>query len=295
GTPSERYPMKGKWTKHPLIRLLRMGALTIIGFSLLFSGCLLVFQRHLVFPGAMLLQVELDNLPDGVERLEHVTNEGRQFFYYIGPRNGQGELPSPLWVCFHGNASAALHWVDFLGGYPDEQAGFLLLDYPGYIENEGRPSPRSIRESANSALAKVAEHLDTDVETIQGDLAVLGFSIGTGGAFDFAARQPVHTVVACSPFSSLLDMARRTTFWPFYHLLLYRYDNVARLEELYSRDSPPRVAIIHGSNDEIIPVEHSRRMVEKFPQIEYHEVHMGDHNHVLFSSRQQIWEAMMRE
>lgn len=287
--------MKGNWSKHPMVRILRMTAFVIIGFSVLFSGCLLVFQRHLVFPGVMLLQVEIDNLPENVVRLEHETSEGRQFFYYIPPTNAEGALPSPLWVCFHGNASAAIHWVDFLQGYPDGGAGFLLLEFPGYVENQGRPSPRSIRESANSALARLADHLEVDVATLQDDLASLGFSIGSGAAFDFAARQPVHTVVACSPFTSLLDMARRTTFWPFYHLLLYRYDNVARLEELYNRETPPRVAIIHGSNDDIIPVEHSRRMVEKFPEIEYHEVHMGDHNHVLFSSRQRIWQAMMGE
>lgn len=285
--------MSKSWKQHPLTRIAKMTTLVIIGFSVFFSGCLLVLQRTMIFPGTMVLRIELDNLPDNVQRIEHETSQGRQVFYYRHPGEGADTLPSPLWVCFHGNASAALHWLDFLERYPDQSAGFLLLDFPGYVECEGKPSPRTILESAQSALVALADHLETDVEELRGDLAVLGFSIGTGGAFDFAAKEPAHTIVAISPFTSLLDMARRTTFWPFYHLLLFRFDNVARLSEIYQREDPPRVAIIHGANDEIIPVAHSRKMVEMFPDIVYHEITMGDHNFLLDSAKGVIWNSML--
>ena len=280
----------GCWVK----RTLKMATLIVLGFCLVFSGCLLVLQRQLIFPGVQVQPVELQNLPPDVMKVEYQTSQGRQVAFYRPPAGGVGQVPSPLWVCFHGNGSAALHWLDFLHRYPDENAGFLLLDYPGYVLSEGKPSPRAMGESARKSLGALAKALGMEEAALKGDMATLGFSMGGGAALDFAAKHPVRIIVVSSTYTSLLDMAKRTAPWPFYHLLLHRYDNRARLAEIAAQPNPPRIVLFHGSNDEVIPVGHGRELARLHPDlIVYHEVVGGDHNSVLFSAQARVWKAMM--
>lgn len=276
-----------------VIRLARMALSILVGFAIIFALVLLGCQREMIFPRAFVPASVVGELPPEVLQLEYETSQGRQVAFYDPPRVDNDAMPSPLWVCFHGNASAAVYWMDYFHNFPDEDAGFLLIDYPGYALCEGRPSPPAITESSAAAMKALAEALGVEEEVLREDLRALGYSLGAAAALDFATRHPVKQVVAISPFTSLLDMARRTAPWPFHHLLLHRYDNMARLAELAEREDPPRIAIFHGSNDPVVPVEHGRRLAEAFPDlVDYSEVTGGDHDAILFSGQRQIFETM---
>src|SRR5690606_8547888 len=86
-------------------------------------------------------------------------------------------------------------------------------------------------------------------------LGVVGHSLGAAAALQFAAEHPVDRVVVVAPFTSTMDMARRMVGPIFAHLLHHRFDNRARLRELAARETPPRVLLLHGDNDPVIPVE----------------------------------------
>lgn len=278
------------------LRLARMAALVVLGFTVIFSLVLLGCQRQMIFPTAFVPPSVAADLPPEILTVEFETSQGRQVAFYQPPLSDPEAIPSPLWVCFNGNASAAVHWLDFIHNFPDRAAGFLLVDYPGYALCEGKPSPRAITESSAAAMEALAEALGVEEEALHGDLRTLGYSMGAAAALDFATRRPVRQAVVISPFTSLLDMAKRAAPWPFHHLLLHRYDNMARLAELRDQDEPPRVAVFHGSNDPVIPVEHGRRMAAEFPAlVDYTEVTGGDHDAIIFSGRDQIIDTMTRQ
>jgi pimeloyl-ACP methyl ester carboxylesterase len=89
-----------------------------------------------------------------------------------------------------------------------------------------------------------------------------GVSIGCGVAVPLAASRPVKGLILESPFTSLADAAHSVyPFLPCGLLLRDRYDNLG---------TAPRVAcpvlLLHGTEDEIVPVEQGRRLAAAFPR-----------------------------
>jgi fermentation-respiration switch protein FrsA (DUF1100 family) len=87
------------------------------------------------------------------------------------------------------------------------------------------------------------------------DLVLFGRSLGTALAVDLAARLPCRSLIIESPFTNSSDMAK--LFLPFRFDWRPRvpYDNLGKIDKIKAP-----LLIIHGSQDEIIPVEMSRRL-----------------------------------
>lgn len=274
-----------------LKRMAMMGAAVAVGFCLVMTGCLLAVQRTMVYPGARYEPSWRRVLPEGLEVLEYSTPEGAQISFYQPRSDGNSAPPARLWVCFHGNASTALDWLDFLHRYPAGDEAFLLVDFPGYGANEGKPSPAAITEAADAALATLLERRGWTEADLEGRLAVLGFSIGGGAALHWARHRPVSGVVVVSTFMSLREMAGRAV-GPFRFVLMYHYDNDVVVRELLSRPNPPRIAVVHGGADDIVPTDQGRRLAAIDPAIHWVELPGHDHNTVLYSGQRAVWDAM---
>jgi hypothetical protein len=225
----------------------------------------------------------------------YTTSQGRQRAFYIQPQINPGEPPRHLWVAFNGNGSLALDWVGYLNPPPDPRDGFLLVEYPGYGDCEGSPSPAAIEASAEAAFGALAETLHTKPENLEGRLNLLCLSIGCGAGLNFAVRHPVAHVILLAPFTSLRDAARRVVGWPLCWVLLHNFDNRARLRELAARPAPPRVTIFHGTHDMTVPNAMGRELASIFPaMIQFQEIPGAGHNNILPKALAQIY-AIQRE
>ncbi len=284
---------RGRW-RFLAGRLFRMLLLVILGFALLVVLLLSACQRGLIYyPQPYGLAVErLVGL--GAERIPYEIGMGRQFAFYVPPRERAGDPPDRLWVLTGGNASLALDWLDLVGRAPDPRAGFLLIDYPGYGFNDGRPTRDSIREGTLAAFEAAMLRLGLRREDLAGRLALMGHSLGAAAALELATaiEPPPRQLILVSPFTSLMAMARRTVGWPLAGLLLDRFDNQARLAELAGRSPRPSVTIIHGDSDEVIPVQMGRELAAEFDWIDYIEIPRGDHNWILQSAEHAILQRM---
>jgi hypothetical protein len=65
-------------------------------------------------------------------------------------------------------------------------------------------------------------------------------------------KHPPQRMVLVAPFTSLLDMARRSVGGPLSHSRSDRYDNRASLRAVRAHGLPP-LAILRGQNDRLIP------------------------------------------
>lgn len=215
---------------------------------------------------------------------------GQQKAWYVPPRSAQEDtiVPQRLWVMFGGNGSVALGWKKVVEFSPDADAGFLLVDYPGYGFCEGTPSMKSIAESSDAAVVALASHLSVSAEELTSrPVRVMGHSLGSGMAVGFASRHKTDRIVLISPFTSMRAMAARMVTPMFSWMLRHRWDSVGILRKVLAADNPPEVIVIHGSADDTVPVEMGRAFKEEFgDHVTYVEIPGGDHGNVLDG----VWE-----
>ena len=219
-------------------------------------------------------------LPPGIEALRFTTAAGSQTAFARVP-TGSPTTITRVCVLFGGNAALALDWAGLIDELHDPRAAFLLVDYPGYGACDGKASPATIDAAAEAAFIALADRLGETPAALEPHLSVFGHSLGAAAALQFACHHPVQQVVLVSPFTSLRDMARRTAGWPLCWLLRANFDNRARMRELASRQQPPRVIVVHGDADEVVPIAMGREIAALMPGSTFHAVHGADHNSVV--------------
>lgn len=249
-------------------------------------------QRMIYYPRGY----SYKELPENIIELQFRTNAGKQSAFYSPPAENATGSPEKIWLIFGGNATLALDWYDFVKGHPDKRAGFLLLDYPGYGNCHGKASPKTILQASEKALETLADKLGLPKETLGQKLHILGHSLGAAAALQFAVLYPVKNLVLVSPFTSMRDMAVLVVGRFFSAMLLHDFDNRARLRELAERSTPPAITIVHGAQDEIIPVSMGRELARLHPNlITYHEIDKADHNYIFSIAEGQIYKAMQTD
>ena len=226
-------------------------------------------------------------LPANGEEISYTLPFGKQTAFYVPARNS-GRLPNRLWVAFCGNGSLALDWTTILAGYPNSNDAFLLVDYPGYGKCQGYAAIASTRTSSDAALNALAKRLALSEEEMESRLCTIGHSLGSAVAIDFGSRHRVRRIVAIAPFTTLREEAARIISSPLSHLLIESYDNRAALAEIHKRNPEAKIAIFHGTNDEVIPVRMGRELAQKFPFIDFFPVEGANHVTVLSNAHDQI-------
>ena len=125
----------------------------------------------------------------------------------------------------------------------------LLVEYPGYGRSAGSPSESSIRETFLAAYDWAAAESGIDTTRIVG----YGRSLG-GGAIGLLLRErPLAAVVLESAFTSTRSFALRFGAPPF--LVRDPFDTIDAV-----RSFAHPLLVLHGEHDEVIPVEHGRRL-----------------------------------
>ena len=259
---------------------------TILSLAALVVTGLLLFQHQLIYHPRPYAN-STDMATAGAIPLKYRTDEGGQKAFYLPPlladRAGQ------LWVVFSGNASLALDLAKFFREAAEPRAAFLLLDYPGYGDCEGSASPSSIEASADAAVAELA--LAQGLRPAK--FCTFGLSLGCAASLNFAVHHPVDRMILLAPFTTMRAMARRLVSWPLCNLLWHSYDNAARLRTLAARNPPPRITILHGSDDIAIPPAMGRELAALFPaMVEFHEIPGATHNTIVSVARKEIIAAM---
>ncbi len=274
------------------------------GFLLLFATFLFFYQRKMIYFPRRYDTAYAMRPPGRAVEIHFTTSQGAQTAFYFPPRGAADPARPPrrLWILFHGNASLALDWLDLLEPLPDDEeaqgapdapgaggTAFFLFDYPGYGACEGRPGRKAILESQEAAWRALAAHLGRAPDLEGVEINLLGYSLGSAAALDFAANHPPRRLILLAPFTSTLDMARLTVGEPLCRLLVDRFDNRARLAELAGRAQPPEVHIFHGDADNVVPWRMGRELADAHPaMITFHNVPRLDHNWLVEAIRKDL-------
>jgi pimeloyl-ACP methyl ester carboxylesterase len=267
----------------PLVR-----AVVVTGLGLLGLLALIYFNQHsMIYHPRPYDPSYAQALPVNGEEISYTRPFGKQTAFYV-PAHNNGQLPARLWIAFCGNGSLALDWITIFAGYPNSNAAFLLVDYPGYGKCKGYASIASMRSSSDAAMNALAKRLGFSEEKLEPRLCIIGHSLGSAVAIDFAARHRVQRVVAISPFTTLREEAACIMGGPLSHLLVESYDNRSGIREIRKRNPEAKIAIFHGTDDEVIPVRMGLELAREFPFIDFFAVDGANHVGVLFQAQDKI-------
>ena len=206
----------------------------------------------------------------------------------------QGRLKEPrnLWIVCGGNGTVALDWSDWLSRHAPPEDAWLLVDFPGYGASSGSPNPERIRESFRKVVPLAVREIGWPSPPDPEHLRFFGHSLGAAACLIAATEFRIQRGVLVSPFTSTMEMGRELTGLPIGFLVTHRYDNSARLAELAAR-GPGEVIILHGTDDEIIPVSMSRRLAgQQQKTVRLREIPGGRHNTIPQLQAEDIAEAL---
>lgn len=162
-----------------------------------------------------------------------------------------GEADGAVVLLTHGNAGNISNRVEKARLLHRLGASVFLFDYRGYGESLGRPTELGLYRDAEAAYAWLRRRTGSD-------MIFYGESLGCGVAVELALRHPPRTLVLESPFTSVVDMARRVfPFLPASLLVRDRFDNLAKLPQVRAP-----LVILHSPDDEIVPFAMGRRLFE---------------------------------
>jgi len=220
---------------------LALGALLMVGGT---GAAIWAFQdRMMYFPDAAAPPSPPQLGLSGVEAVQLRTADGLAI---LGWRVAAARADAPVVLYLHGNGGSLAHRAPRVARFQRQGWGALFVQWRGFGGNPGAASEAGLIEDARAGLAALR------AEGVAADRVVLwGESLGTGVAIRLAAEQPqaIAAVVLESPYTSMLDLARRHyPLLPSGLLLRDRYDSLSRIAQVRAP-----ILVLQGGRDTLVP------------------------------------------
>ncbi|MDC0712013.1 alpha/beta hydrolase [Stigmatella sp. ncwal1] len=248
-------------------RMVWVMAAVLAGAYGLLGGLVFFQQRRFLFPAPP--GAREPSLP-GATLLRLPGPEGSTVYALHVP----APAGAPTVVHFHGNGEQ-LADAEWLAQQVQESGlGFYAVEYPGYGLARGRePSEQGLYAAAEVAL----EHLHRELGVARERTVLQGQSLGSGVAVEMARRGQGARLVLITPYTSIPDVGARLFPWlPVRLLVRDAFDSASKAPGL----ALP-VFILHGTRDEVIPVDMGVRLGTLFPQATVRLREGMHHNDVL--------------
>lgn len=234
-----------------MLRAVSLLLASAFAIYVLLCAAVAIWQRKLIyFPDPRVVATPLAVGLDYEDvRLE--TVDGLALAAWWIPRDGACGTALVL----HGNGGNRASSLSLVASLHARGFAVLLPDYRGYGGNPGSPSEEGLLRDARAAWDHLVHARGVDA----GDVLLHGHSLGGAVAIALATRVRPGAIVVENAFTSLPELGADVYPWlPVRWLTRDRWDNIARLEHV---DAPLLVA--HATGDEMIGVEHARRLAER--------------------------------
>lgn len=148
----------------------------------------------------------------------------------------------------HGNAEDIGDIQPLLEDFRAHGYSVIAYDYHGYGTSEGK----STEKNAYADIEAVYKYLIENKKVPPNKIIAVGFSLGNGPTTYLAEKYDLAGVVLQAPFITAFRVVTHIPILPF-----DRFRNIARIKHIKEP-----ILIIHGTADELIPVQHGRKLYE---------------------------------
>jgi fermentation-respiration switch protein FrsA (DUF1100 family) len=189
------------------------------------------------------------------------TSEGSSVAFFVpAAPHAPAATRHPTAIFFHGNTEIIDYQSTVIEGYRKLGCSILLPEYRGYGRSDGTPGEKAIVEDAISFYDLLVQRANVDPDRI----VVHGRSLGGGPAAQLAARRKVSVLILQSTFRDVSSWVSRFSLPLQPAQGMFQTDRVLR-----SLDCP--VLIMHGTRDDLVPVEHAWALRDASPNATYVE------------------------
>ncbi|MCX6020947.1 MAG: alpha/beta fold hydrolase, partial [Chloroflexi bacterium] len=191
---------------------------------------------------------------------------------------------------FHGNGEMAVEYDSLAPLYRQVGVNLIVTDYRGYGASNGHPSFAALMSDAHKVLHAVRLGLAAGGYT--GPLFTMGRSLGTHAAAEIAAHYPEHLagMISESGASSVARLVAALTQLGEGAAAA----DLARRHEAKLRSIRIPVLLLHGADDELVPLETAQGFYETLetPDKQLVIIPKAGHNSILLVGMQQYFTAL---
>jgi len=191
-------------------------------------------------------------------------------------------------VYFHGNAGSLENRIHKLNHFQDMNINFLIIAWRGFSGNNGKPTEQGLYEDGKSAINWVAEK-----GVDEKNLILYGESLGTGIATHLAQNKSFAGVILETPFTSMVDAAKK--FYPYIPVSLLLKDKFENYKKVNNINSP--ILVMHGEKDQIVPFTMGKKIYEianepKYSYFTKYDNHMMEYDDKLVLALKSFFESL---
>ncbi|MCX7323864.1 MAG: alpha/beta hydrolase [Hyphomicrobiales bacterium] len=237
--------------------LLKASLAGVLGLCLLgylgICAYMYAIQRSMLFvPDVRDVSAEVERFA-GAEAVILTTSDGERLnAWWKPPRSGD----DVVYLYLHGNGANLSRRAGRFQRLTEDGSGLLAVSWRGYGGSTGSPSEAGLRIDGLAGHDWVSARIDP------ARIVLFGESLGTGVAIGLAAERKAALLVLDSPYASIVDLG--VMRFPFLPVALLSRD------PFRSIDLAPRVTIPviaqHCTQDWVIPLSESRRLMRAFPK-----------------------------
>ena len=156
-------------------------------------------------------------------------------------------------IFFHGNAGSLENRIHKLNHFRDMNINFLIIAWRGFSGNKGNPSEQGLYEDGKSAIDWLIKK-----GVSEKNLILYGESLGTGVATHLAQNKNFAGVILETPFTSMIDAAKK--FYPYIPVKLLLKDKFENYKKIKNINLP--ILIMHGEIDQLVPFSMGKKIYE---------------------------------
>ena len=191
-----------------------------------------------------------DKISVDIENVRIKTSDNIELLGWYHEKNLKD---SKTLIFFHGNAGSLENRIHKLNHFRDMNINFLIIAWRGFSGNNGNPSEQGLYEDGKSAIDWLIKKGISEK-----NLILYGESLGTGVAIHLAQNKNFAGVILETPFTSMIDAAKK--FYPYIPVKLLLKDKFENYKKIKNINSP--ILIMHGEVDQLVPFSMGKKIYE---------------------------------
>ena len=202
------------------------------------------------------------------------TEDGVRIHGWFLPSKQRGGEDDLCLIFFHGNADNISIRLPKVQKWIERGISVLLVDYRGYGQSEGEiKHGDNLYQDARAAYRSLHDTKGYGPS----EIILYGESIGSVPTVELATQERFRAVILEAPLTSLKELAKQHYGWvPDILLKDFQFNNESKIGRLKSP-----LFILHGTEDEIVPVSMGKRLFDEAPEPKnFFEIKGAHHNDI---------------